>query len=314
MKFLQLNITSFNTSCDDLWCHEVENHYGGIFLQETNHRTDTLLGNFKTWKVNMHTIHEDKTMGYGVGSLFPNCTKNVYQEDLITKNLEMVWSELEINGKKVLIGNIYAPPKNIEQLHEVDKFLEKQKEENLIILGDFNARNTLCDKYCSKTNKMGTVLEDIIQRHSLYIETNVDHTYQQTLQSECTGKSTIDLTLSRGINNMSVKTVDITNIKTRHKGIEITTDSENNMKKSIPHCKTKNANWGKWTEFLDNHLLAFMNSFPREISKKVIDEQAELFVDIISNSVTKFFGVTESTRKESKGWWNKDIKRARNNL
>ena len=314
MKFLQLNITSFNTSCDDLWCHQLENQYDGIFLQETNHRNNTLLGNFKTWKVNMHTIYENKTLGYGVGSLFPSHTKNVFRQDLITKDLEMVWSEIEINEKKVLIGNIYIPPNNIEQLHALDKFLENHKDENLIILGDFNARNTLWDIHCNKNNKMGTVLEDLIQRHGLYLATNVDHSYQQTVQSQYTGKSTIDLTLSRGISNISVNTIDITNIKTRHKGIEITIDTQNTRNNSLPHFKTKDANWGKWAEFLDNNLLTFLNSFPHEISKTIIDEKAELFVDIIFNSASQFFGMTELSKKESKGWWNKDIKIARTNL
>ena len=36
MKFLQLNINSFNITCGDLWYHQMENHYAGIFLQETN--------------------------------------------------------------------------------------------------------------------------------------------------------------------------------------------------------------------------------------------------------------------------------------
>ena len=68
MKFLQLNITSFNTSCDDLRYHQMENHYDGIFLQETNHNNSTTLGHFKNWKVNMHTIFKNKILGYGVGT------------------------------------------------------------------------------------------------------------------------------------------------------------------------------------------------------------------------------------------------------
>ena len=32
------------------------------------------------------------------------------------------------------------------------------------------------------------------------------------------------------------------------------------------------------------------------------------------NNATLFFGQTEATKKESKGWWSKDIKKSRNEL
>ena len=52
-----------------------------------------------------------------------------------------------LKGKKVIIGNIYVPPNNEEQLHTLDKILESLKNETIII-GDFNnARNTVCDKH-----------------------------------------------------------------------------------------------------------------------------------------------------------------------
>ena len=62
----------------------------------------------------------------------------------------MVWSELEINARRVLIGNIYIPPNKIEQIPVLDRFLEDQRDKAIIILGDFNARNPLRDKHQSK--------------------------------------------------------------------------------------------------------------------------------------------------------------------
>ena len=47
MKFLQLNITYIITSCDNLWCYQMENRYDEIFLQETNHNNSITLENFK---------------------------------------------------------------------------------------------------------------------------------------------------------------------------------------------------------------------------------------------------------------------------
>ena len=73
MTSLQLNITLFNTSCG---YHQMENLYDGIFQQETNQNNSTILENFRNWKVNMHTIFKNKTLGYGVGTFLPNTTKN----------------------------------------------------------------------------------------------------------------------------------------------------------------------------------------------------------------------------------------------
>ena len=42
MKFLQLNINSLNTSIEEIWDHQKENNYEGIFLQETNYTAENL--------------------------------------------------------------------------------------------------------------------------------------------------------------------------------------------------------------------------------------------------------------------------------
>ena len=288
----------------------MENRYDGIFLQETNHNNSMTLSNFKNWKVNMHTIFKNKTLGYGVGTFLPNTTKNVFRQDLINQDLEMVWTELEINARRVLIGNIYIPPSKIEQIHVLDRFLEDQRDKAIIILGDFNAQNTLWDKHTNQRNKMGIALEELIQRHSFYVATDLHHTYQHSPNCQNSGKSTIDLTLFHGINNLTVKTREISNIKTRHKAIEI--EIRKLSEKSIshtPHFRTQGVNWDEWCKSLDKNLSQFISSFPNEVSRNIIDEQANLFVKIITESAFSFFSVTEKSKKESKGWWNKDIKK-----
>ena len=49
-------------------------------------------------------------MGFGVGTLIPNDIKNVFREDLSNDSLERLWNEIEIQGQKVLIGNLYISP------------------------------------------------------------------------------------------------------------------------------------------------------------------------------------------------------------
>ena len=45
-----------------------------------------------------------------------------------------------------------------------------------MIIGDFNVQNSMWDKHCKSSSKLGVVLEYIILRHSLYVATNTGHT------------------------------------------------------------------------------------------------------------------------------------------
>ena len=73
----------------------------------------------------MHTIFRNKTLGYGVRVFLPNTTKSVIRQGLINQAFEMVWTDLQINAKIVLvIGNTYIPPNKIEQIYVLDRFLE----------------------------------------------------------------------------------------------------------------------------------------------------------------------------------------------
>ena len=55
----------------------------------------------------MFTHYKEKIMGFGVSTLIPNDIKNVFREDLSNDSLERLWNEIEIQGQKVLIGNLY---------------------------------------------------------------------------------------------------------------------------------------------------------------------------------------------------------------
>ena len=58
----------------------------------------------------------------------------------------------------------------------------------------------------NQNNKMGIAVEELIQRHGLYVATDLDHTYQHSPNCHNRGKSIVDLSLSHGINNLTVKT------------------------------------------------------------------------------------------------------------
>ena len=74
-------------------------------------------------------------MGFGVGTLIPNDIKNVFREDFSYDSLELLWSEIEIQGQLVLVENVYTP--NMEShLHLLNKELEKHREKKI----DFTRR------------------------------------------------------------------------------------------------------------------------------------------------------------------------------
>ena len=70
--------------------------------------------------------------------------------DLIRDDLEIKWNKIKTEAKKVLVGNIYVPLNNEEQLHTLAKVSESLKSDTSIFLGDFNARYTVWDKHAKQ--------------------------------------------------------------------------------------------------------------------------------------------------------------------
>ena len=103
MKLLQFNITSLNTSLEELWSYQKKNNYDTIFLQETNYTVGKSLA-FKHWKTRMFTNFRNKAVDFGVGTIVSSAQKNVFRNDLSRKDLEIIWNEMQIKGKKHLLG------------------------------------------------------------------------------------------------------------------------------------------------------------------------------------------------------------------
>ena len=151
---------------------------------------------------------------------------------------------------------------------------------------------------------MGKTLEDI-NIHSLSIATDAPYyilymPYMAYTFKRCdnSGKSTIDLTLTRGLKNVKVKTTTET-IKTEHQAIEINTEGKDETIISNPKFKTKNANGAEWKESLKPYLEDYLEEFPTEITEEEIDNQTKKLTDVINNA-TLFFGQTESIKKEQR--------------
>ena len=200
--------------------------------------------------------------------------------------------EIEIQGQQVLIGNVYIPPNMESHMHLLKKELEKHRGKYLILLGDFNSRNKIWDK---NLTKMGNILEDIVNEHNLFFSTDVGHTYHHSDLNENAGKSTIDLTLVRGLSNLHIRTRAFDLIKTRHIAIEISVNEQGKKEKTNTHFRTKNADWSTWERILDTKLKNFEDPLLTIINPDITDAQTSTLTNIIIDSGTDFFGNLETS-------------------
>ena len=63
-------------------------------------------------------------LGFGVPP------KNVFRNDYINNDLEIIWNEMYFENKDILIGNMYITPGNKNQQKILDKALERWNENN----------------------------------------------------------------------------------------------------------------------------------------------------------------------------------------
>ena len=56
--------------------------------------------------------------------------KNVFRDDYINNDLEIIWNEMYFQNKDILIGNMYITPGNKNQQKILDKGLERFNEKN----------------------------------------------------------------------------------------------------------------------------------------------------------------------------------------
>ena len=103
-------------------------------------------------------------------------------------------------------GNSVKTRQETYILYQETKISLKFQAKNIILLGDFNSRSNTQGKNIQQQDTMVQLLDDIINRHKLYIITKYHHRITITFKrSNNTGKSTINLTFVRGLKNVQVK-------------------------------------------------------------------------------------------------------------
>ena len=82
----------------------------------------------------------------GLADSYQSQQKNVFRDDYISNDLEIIWNEINIQNKDIVIRIIYITPGNKNQLKILDKQLERHRGKNIILLGDFNSRSNTSSK------------------------------------------------------------------------------------------------------------------------------------------------------------------------
>ena len=116
--------------------------------------------------------------------------------DLEVKNVECVWLELFLSGKKILLGTFYRPPNTGSEYwnlinHSIDLALST-KNENVVIIGDFN---------CNQLNDNHNEIRKILDTFTLYQILNEPTHYTEH------SNSLIDLIITNNPNIISASGV-----------------------------------------------------------------------------------------------------------
>ena len=187
MRLLQANIQSIHTSLPLLRQSVARSDFDAILLQEIwqpDERSLTIR-NFAPPIIKTRT---DKSGG-GVAIFTHRRVKTVHLKEFDVNGLEAVWADVLIGKVRTVIGSVYIPPGNIQALDLLDEVLGRilSKHSNAIICMDANSRNPLWDLSClginqsQKSVKMGSRLEDILDKYHLQIHNDGSATYHLSL-------------------------------------------------------------------------------------------------------------------------------------
>jgi len=117
----------------------------------------------------------DSREGGGVAIYVHKTAKVVPLLHYDIKDLEAVWAEIMIGNVRLVVGSVYIPPGQLQQLHLLRGVLQRICTENSdVVIGmDANARNHLWEADMVSENstnqRMGEVLADILMDCSMEV-------------------------------------------------------------------------------------------------------------------------------------------------
>ena len=198
MRLLQSNIQSINTSKTLVNAAIAKHQVDVVLLQEVWKPSDPMI--FKDYQKPYELLRETGTGG-GVAIAAHKKVKFVRLDEYKRVGLEAVWAQVKVNEVKTVIGSVYINVGKANQFDLLDEVIEAilKVHSKLVICMDANASNSLWDNNsfsdCNYTRKkMGKKLEQIVDKHEMFVHNNGEVTYNSGEHS-----SAIDVTLSVGV-------------------------------------------------------------------------------------------------------------------
>lgn len=258
----------------------------------------------------------DRTYSTGGGTLLLIRSSLAYRE---IKNIDVPDKAFEICGIKINNVNpavsliaCYRAPGIVFSLEQWAKvFNNFKKENNCIIVGDFNAHHI--DWNCKKTDTNGENLLECIEKNNLFIH-NSD-TYSHI---DSTSKSNIDLILSsKNIANKIDVQVNDETWGSDHYPIYVNFSTEKHIYHKKSHkIRSTQTNWNNVMQHLDNSFENFLTSDYNNLSAS---HKYEYFINQVTEAITGYTPkkkiVNLKFHRNPVHWWDEEcseVKKQRN--
>ena len=197
------------------------------------------------------------------------------------------------------IYNIYNQPSRKYDVRELEKIID-QHNQNLIIMGDFNAHNSLWDTKVITNDKYGKQIESIINNHDVCCLNDAEC---PTFYSKGHGTfSTIDLTIcSDNISDKIEWFVSEDDYSSDHYPVIISIYTETENEKDM-RFNTEKANWPQF-KLLTEKIPNFDEQLNHNESNKIL---TETIIKAANKSIPR---INPNGRKKTVPWWSEELKK-----
>ena len=192
--------------------------------------------------------------------------------DLKDTNIDAVWAQIKLNGRRILVGSVYCRPTDgsnllndlLKHMEKVLVYKQKHGYTSFMVYGDFNARHAEWGDH--KTGVRGKSLKEFCEQNTL----SVCSPFEQTFVCN-TGGSVIDLLLVQGhicskINSQWIeKRTELFTGAPRRGHYPVlhsvqSTGTTDNVKET--KVNWKEADWDSWKDQVEEKLDSWLSDHP----------------------------------------------------